>query len=213
MPLKCGHDRVYLAATPSDIWRPIKAKGPCPGSWKICRSTSFPAPQGTRWGRQPRPSGHRCWRVLPSTGTPGRLRQMDGEVAPASDGGDLRGPLRVEVFATLLHRQARDTGTMLRFLADRLANALPEAVTILHRGPFGLGRILGVRISLPTAHFELRPGPAGTLAATVGRAVGGVVLRRDPVPVDGWIDDLAAALAELAAESESARYALRTIVA
>jgi hypothetical protein len=76
-----------------------------------------------------------------------------------------------------------------------------------------MGRIVGVRISLPTAHFDLRQGPAATLAATVGRAVGGIVPRRDPVPVERWIDDLAAALAELAADSESARYALRTIVA
>jgi len=138
---------------------------------------------------------------------------MDGEVAPAPDGADLPAPMRVEVFATLLRRQAGDTAMMLRFMADRLATALPEAVTILHRGPFGTGRILGVRVSLPAAHFELRPGPAGALVATEGRAVGGVVLRREPVPLDRWIDDLAAALAALAAESESARYALRTIVA
>lgn len=164
-------------------------------------------------GRRDGPPWHPCWRVLPEARAPGRLGQMDGEVAPAPDGGDLPAPLRVEVFATLLHRQAGDTGTMLRFMADRLASALPEAVTILHRGPFGIGRILGIRISLPTAHFELRPGPAGTLAATLGQAVGGVVLRRDPVPLDRWIDDLAAALAELAAESESARYALRSILA
>lgn len=137
---------------------------------------------------------------------------MDGEAAFASNGGDLAAPLRVEVFATPLHRQAGDTATMLRVMADRLASALPEAVTILHRGPLGIARILGVRNSPPTAHFELRPGPADTLAATLGRAVGGVVLRRDPVPVDRWIDDLAAAPAELAAESESARYTPRTIV-
>lgn len=48
-------------------------------------------------------------------------------------GGGPPRPVAVEVFATLLHRHARDTATMLRFMADRLANVLPEAVTILRR--------------------------------------------------------------------------------
>lgn len=121
-------------------------------------------------------------------------------------------PLRIDVFATVLHRQAADVGALLGFLADRLARALPEAVRVTHRGLLGTGRVTGVRITLPAVHFELRGGPAGTLAATMGRAVGGVVLRRDPVPVDQWIDALAAALDSLAQASESAGHALRSIV-
>ncbi len=137
---------------------------------------------------------------------------MDGEVTPAGDGSELPAPLRLDVFATVLHRQAADAGELLRFLADRLAQALPEAVTVFHRGPFGTGRVSAVRIALPDVHFELRRGPAGTLVATSGRAVGGIVLRHDPVAVDRWLDDLAAALANLAQQSESARHALRSIV-
>lgn len=136
----------------------------------------------------------------------------EGELTPAAGSGDVPAPLRLDVFATVLHRQAGDAGALLALLADRLARALPEAVKVSHRGPFGTGRVTGVAIRLPAAHFELHRGPAGALAATTGRAVGGVVLRRDAVPVDRWIDDLAVALDALAAGSESASHALRSIV-
>jgi len=137
---------------------------------------------------------------------------VDGDLARGAEGGEVPAPLRLDVFATVLHRQAVDAGELLEFLADRLANALPEAVKVAHRGPFGTGRVTGVRISLPAAEFELRRLPVGTLAATEGHVVGAIVLRRDPVAVDRWIDDLAAALADLARQSESAAYALRSIV-
>ncbi|MEN3314262.1 MAG: hypothetical protein V7605_496 [Acidimicrobiaceae bacterium] len=137
---------------------------------------------------------------------------MDGELARGAEGGEVPVPLRLDVFAAVLHRQAVDAGELLEFLADRLATALPEAVTVAHRGPFGTGRVTGVRIGLPAAEFELRRLPVGSLAATEGRVVGGIVLRRDPVTVDVWIDDVAAALADLARQSEAAAYALRSIV-
>lgn len=137
---------------------------------------------------------------------------MDGELVPGPDGDEVPAPLRLDVFATVLHRQAVDAGELLGFLADRLAAALPEAVKVTHRGPFGTGRVTGVRIALPLAEFELRRLPVGSLAATEGQVVGGIVLRRDPAPVDRWIDDLATALADLARQSESAAYALRSIV-
>ncbi|HEX3393232.1 MAG TPA: hypothetical protein VHS52_01785 [Acidimicrobiales bacterium] len=137
---------------------------------------------------------------------------MDGELAPGAEGGEVPAPLRLDVFATVLHRQAVDAGELLGFLADRLATALPEAVKVAHRRPFDTGRVTGVRIGLPAAEFELRRLPVGTLAATEGHVVGGIVLRRDPVAVDVWIDDLAAALTDLARQSESAAYALRSIV-
>ncbi len=137
---------------------------------------------------------------------------MDGELVPGPDGDEVPAPLRLDVFATVLHRQAVDAGELLGFLADRLAAALPEAVKVTHRGPFGTGRVTGVRIGLPLAEFELRRLPVGSLAATESQVVGGIVLRRDPAPVDRWIDDLATALADLARQSESAAYALRSIV-
>jgi hypothetical protein len=137
---------------------------------------------------------------------------VDGELARGAEGGEVPVPLRLDVFAAMLHRQAADAGELLEFLADRLATALPEAVTVAHRGPFGTGRVTGVRIGLPAAEFELRRLPVGSLAATEGRVVGGIVLRRDPVTVDVWIDDVAAALADLARQSEAAAYALRSIV-
>jgi len=149
---------------------------------------------------------------LPGPVDRGILRAVDGELAPGPEGGDVPAPLRLDVFATVLHRQAADAGELLEFLAARLAAALPEAVKVSHRGPFGTGRVTGVRITLPAAELELRRLPVGALAATEGQVVGGIVLRRDPVAVDRWIDDLAAALADLAHQSESAAYALRSIV-
>jgi len=137
---------------------------------------------------------------------------VDGEVAPGPKGGDVPASLRLDVFATVLHRQAADAGELLGYLAERLGGALPEAVKVSHRGPFGTGRVSGLRVSLPLVEFELRRHPAGILAATEGQTVGGIVLRRDPVPVDRWIDDLAGALAGLAQTSESAASALRSIV-
>lgn len=120
--------------------------------------------------------------------------------------------VRLDVFATVLRRQAADADELLGFLAERLARALPDAVKVSRRGPLGTGRVRGVRMVLPHMEFELRRGAAGTLEAFSGNAVGGVVLRHDAVALDDWIDQLAGALANLAAESESSRYALRSII-
>jgi len=136
---------------------------------------------------------------------------VSGEPIPARDEGPLA-PLRVDVLATVLHRQAADARELLEFLAERLARALPEAVKVSRRGPFWTGRVNGVRVVLPGVELELRLGAAGTLEALLCPAVGGVVLRHDPVTVERWIEELAAALGHLAEQSESTRYALRSIL-
>ncbi|MFN2606366.1 MAG: hypothetical protein ABR511_00515 [Acidimicrobiales bacterium] len=141
---------------------------------------------------------------------------MDGDLAAA--GGDpmpIRGvppELHVDVVAALVRRQAADTARLLDFVATRLGGALPGAVAVSHRGLLGTGRVSSVRVTLPGVELELAAGPGGTVAATVGRSVGGVVLRHDPVTVDEWVDHLVTALVEVAGRSEAANAALAALV-
>jgi hypothetical protein len=137
---------------------------------------------------------------------------VPGDSTSVPEEGGVPPALRLDVFATVLRRQAADADELLGFLAERLARALPDAVRVSRRGPLGTGRVRGVRMVLPHVEFELRRGAAGTLEAFIGKAVGGVVLRHDPVALEDWINQLAGALEDVAAHSESSRYALRSII-
>src|SRR5437016_4028429 len=80
-----------------------------------------------------------------------------------------------------------DGGRLIDFLAVRLAAALPGAVDVQHHGLFGKGKVDNVKVVAGDEQYELALGRGSAVQATIGHAVHGVVLRRDPVPIGEWI--------------------------
>jgi hypothetical protein len=122
-------------------------------------------------------------------------------------GDDLPEALRLQTLATLARRLEADHAELVGFLADTLAAALPEAVTVHRRGLLGGSRVTSVQVLLGQRQYELHVHH-GHLETVVAQVVGGVVLRHDAVPVDGWVEGLLADLDRRARQSEATRAAL-----
>jgi len=116
--------------------------------------------------------------------------------------------VRLDAAALLAGELAGDVGRLVEFLAVRLAGALPDAVDVKRHGLFGSGRVEHVKVVAGDEHYELSIGRGGAVVTTVGQAVHGVVLRREPVPTGVWIARLLARLETLAAQSSETAAAL-----
>ena len=119
----------------------------------------------------------------------------------------------LDAAARLAGELAADAGRLVDFLAVRLAGALPGAVEIKHRGLLGRGPVEHVLVHAGEERYELTVGrgPAA-VQTTIGQAVNGVVLKRDPVPVSDWIRRLVTRLETLAAQSSETAAALDGLI-
>ena len=131
---------------------------------------------------------------------------------PELPGTGLPDGVRLHAAAVLAGELAGDVGRLIDFLAVRLAAALPGAVDVQHHGLFGKGKVDNVKVVAGDEQYELALGRGSAVQATIGHAVHGVVLRRDPVPIGEWIRRLLTRLETLAAESSETRAALEGLL-
>ena len=117
--------------------------------------------------------------------------------------------VRLDAAAALAGELASDAGRLVEFLAVRLAAALPGAVDVKRHGLFGSGKVERVKVVVGDEHYELSVERGQAVRATVGQAVNGVCLRRDPVPTGEWIGRLLTRLETLAARSSETAAALQ----
>jgi hypothetical protein len=123
---------------------------------------------------------------------------------------ELSGPLQVEMFAASLRADSTDLKAFLEALATKLEGSLPSQ-TIVKRQSSLFSREHPVQeISVRLGDYEYRvsrqrQGPLETQRAKVVR---GIVLKTEQIPMDEWIEELAGALAQEAAQSASAHAAL-----
>ena len=120
--------------------------------------------------------------------------------------------VRLDAAAVLAGELAGDVGRLVDFLAVRLAGALPGAVDVKRHGVFGSGKVEHVKVVAGDEHYELTVERGPTVRATVGQAVNGVCLRRDPVPTAEWIRRLLTRLEALAAQSSETAAALEGLI-
>jgi hypothetical protein len=112
-----------------------------------------------------------------------------------------------DVSAALL-RRGNDNATLVSGLADRLARAVPDRVTV-RRGGLLRGRaVRSVTVEMADARFRIelegrRP------SAWMDAVVRGVCIRSVELSVDDWVDRLAAALSDEARRSVELRLALQ----
>jgi hypothetical protein len=132
---------------------------------------------------------------------------MGGDGAAEGTADDLPDNLRLQTLATLARRLEADHRELVEFLAGTLAGALPDAVRVHREGLFGGKRVRSVEVLLGQRQYELHVRH-GRLEPVLAQVVGGVVLRHDPVSVDGWIEGLLGDLDQAARRSEATRAAL-----
>lgn len=115
--------------------------------------------------------------------------------------------LDFELLAAAFRADTADMPAWVAALAEKLAGALPGRVVVRRAGLLGHGPVTGLAADLGAWRFALRL-EHGQPVAERTHLVRGIALKTEPLPLDGWIDALSAALAELAATSARERQAI-----
>ena len=119
----------------------------------------------------------------------------------------------VDLLAASLRSSSSDLATFVEVLADKLEEALPGRVVVERRGRF-LGkdkRVERLQCDLGGDRYLLA-ARGGTVETRRAKAVRGVVLKTEDVPLAEWLDALARDLATEAQSSERARQALEQLL-
>jgi hypothetical protein len=123
---------------------------------------------------------------------------------------ELDGPLQVDLLAASLRADSTDLKAFLEALASKLAGALPQQTQVTRQSKL-FGRERPIReIIVTLGEFQYRIAHEGKKPVLTLRArvVRGIVLKTELLPMDQWINELAADLAQEAMDSAQARIAL-----
>jgi hypothetical protein len=116
--------------------------------------------------------------------------------------------------ASTLRADGADLAVYLEVLARKLEAALPAETEVQRRAKGLLARekvVAAIQVRLGDHRYALRR-EARAVTASREQEVRGVVIKRQPLELDAWVDALTAHLRELAAESSAARAALERLV-
>jgi hypothetical protein len=116
--------------------------------------------------------------------------------------------------AALIRADTSEARTLAETLAAKLTAALPEQTTVRRGSTRLLSRAkqferVDVLLGEETFSLEL-VGPRAQTTRT--KMVRGVVIKREELPLDRWLDALAQALSAEARQSETARVALERLL-
>ena len=123
---------------------------------------------------------------------------------------ELSEPLRMELFAASLRADSTDVKAFLEALATKLEGSLPnQTIVTRHSGLFSREHpVKEITVTLGEYQYRISRERQGPLLALRAKVVRGIVLKTEQLPVEQWIDELAGALAQTAAQSAQARAAL-----
>ena len=123
---------------------------------------------------------------------------------------ELSEPLRMEMFAASLRADSSDVKAFLEALATKLEGSLPNQTLVTrHSGLFTREHpVKEIVVTLGEYQYRISRERQGGLVALRAKVVRGIVLKTEQLPVEQWIDELAGALAQIAAQSAQARAAL-----
>jgi hypothetical protein len=127
--------------------------------------------------------------------------------------------LSFDMVTAALRADSADVAVYARVLTESLGDALPSGCVTVERERSVSDRMRGrpgqvarITVRLGEQVLALRV-QGGQPAAEICREVRGVVLSRQPVPVQQWVDELARALVAHAQRNADAAQALRKLVA
>jgi hypothetical protein len=118
----------------------------------------------------------------------------------------------IDLIAASLRADASDLDAFVESLASKLEDAIPGSVTVQRsrRGMLGPKLVRRITVEAGGKRLDLVRGAGDAVETTCNRLSGGIVLKRDPL--DPWLAELGAVLAEEAERSRQTRQALERLL-
>jgi len=119
-----------------------------------------------------------------------------------------------DLTASSLRADASDARTLAEVLAAKLGEALPDQTRVRRQGGRLLSRekrIESVEVQLGEETFVLSLS-GGNAETSRAKTVRGVVIRRQTLPLEAWLEALSEALGAEAQRSETARLSLERLL-
>ena len=119
-----------------------------------------------------------------------------------------------ELLAASLRSSSGDLATFVEVLADKLEHALPGRVAVERRAVRRFSkekRVARIELALGDNRY-IAVAKDGALETRCAKAVRGVVLKTEELPLEAWLDALARELAIEAEASEQLRLALEQLL-
>lgn len=118
--------------------------------------------------------------------------------------------MQVELYAASLRADYTDAGAFLEALAVKFEGALPSHTKVTRSTRLFTRERPVKEMVVTLGDFQYRIGRErqGPLLAQRSHFVRGIVLSSEQVPVEQWIEEVAIALAQLAAHNQQAHMAL-----
>lgn len=122
---------------------------------------------------------------------------------------ELSEPLQVDMLAASLRADTTDLPAFMEALAVKLAGALPNMTQVTRQsGLFSREHpVKDVAVTLGDYQYRISRERQGQLLTTRAKVVRGIVLKTDLLPIEQWIEELAASLAQESAQSAQSRAA------
>jgi hypothetical protein len=119
-------------------------------------------------------------------------------------------PLQMEILAASLRADTTDLKAFLEALAVKLEGSLPNHTMVTrHSSIFSREHpVKEINVTLGDYQYRISRERQGPIITQRAKVVRGIVLKTDQIPLEQWIEELAAALAEVAASNSQARMAL-----
>lgn len=122
--------------------------------------------------------------------------------------------LGFEIVASSLRADAGDIKSFMEALATKLEGALPSQTRVERKGGglfSGSKRVHRISVDMGEYRYEL-VSTGARVEPSRAKAVRGIVLKTEQMPLDEWIDELSRQLAHEAQQSEQARLALQRLL-
>ena len=122
-------------------------------------------------------------------------------------------PVSFDLLAASLRVGVGDVASFVEALAAKLEDAVPGAVQVqrVRQGFRGARLVRTIVFDAGGQHLELRRD-GNSVQALRGRVSGGIVIKTEPLDIDGWIDALTVALTAEAERNEKTRLALERLL-
>jgi hypothetical protein len=123
-------------------------------------------------------------------------------------------PHRFDLAASSLRADASDSHALAEALAEKLSSALPDQTRTRRKATRFLSRekrLERVEVQLGDETFVLSL-VGGTAETVRAKTVRGVVIKRQELPLEAWLDALSEALGAEAERSETARQSLERLL-
>ena len=119
----------------------------------------------------------------------------------------------LELLTASLRADSGDLGTFVESLATKLEDVVPGRVKVERRraGMFGPKEVRRIAIDARDRRLELQTD-GGNIETSAARLSGGIVLKREVLDTESWLDALSQALAAEAQRSEQTRQALERLL-